>query len=314
MKSRFRGPVDSEIPSVQPSVDCRTEATDVTRSVTEGISGSRAKLFLTLDNPVLRRDLLVRHSLQRLSKSNRTLLLTGFGMLALLINACVFRLVSLADRDTCKVSYFVITVVFQTSVAIFLSASHAAGSITIEREKQTWNALLLTRLSSLEILTGKLFGSITAIIILQVVFLPVVIVTALRGQIQVTSLIFTQLSIAVMTVIFGIVGLFSSWMCRRTQTAQQLALAACAALLAAPVCLATVNSKVGVLEDSMVLLNLSPWYMMILLNVENPSVMSGRNLVWVDVTLFYFALVVTAWLLTSVMVRRLHQGPSDMSP
>ena len=191
-------------------------------------------------NPVLRKELTSRMSVRRMSKANR-IALTLLLAVVLPIVYLVFARALFADsnvRDGRDV-FGVIAVGFQTAFAVLLAPTVTSGVITLEREKQTWNALLLSRLTSWEIIWGKLLGSVLPALAMQIIFIPVLVMATLKGGVSLASFIGAEAFVVFCTFFYGIIGMFFSWLCRRTQLATASAMATVMiSIVASPVLLA----------------------------------------------------------------------------
>lgn len=101
-------------------------------------------------------------------------------------------------------------VVIEIGLILFAVPSFTAGSIAGEREKQTLDILLTTRLTSTKIVIGKLLSSISLILLLYFTSLPVLSIVFSIGGITWDSLI--QLTITVLVIAFSIgsIGIFFS--------------------------------------------------------------------------------------------------------
>lgn len=91
-----------------------------------------------------------------------------------------------------------------------------AGSITEERERSTYGALFTTLLTPMEIMSGKLFASITMILIMTVLSMPVASVCALAGGVDALFLGKVMLLLLASSISCGIIGLACSSLCRTT--------------------------------------------------------------------------------------------------
>ena len=275
--------------------------------------------FEWVKNPVLRKELTSRMSIRRMSKASRlalTLFMAiGLPIVYLVIARALFVNSSVRDgRDI----FGVIAVGFQMAFAVLLAPTVTSGVITLEREKQTWNALLLSRLTSWEIIWGKLLGSVVPALAMQLIFIPILIMTALKGGVSLGSFIGAEVFVVFCTFFYGIIGMFFSWICRRTQLAAASAMATVMiSIVASPVLLAlwqylipTYQSK----PETFVPLWTNPFYAMVLIcGLDSTEAVRGFHTIGIPL-FFYISSAFVGWLLSVVMVRRLSDGPPEMTP
>jgi ABC-type transport system involved in multi-copper enzyme maturation permease subunit len=137
---------------------------------------------MSIDNPVLRRELLLR---MRLSSHHRATRLT----ICILIVCAVLMFYMLAAWAILQDSspgrwrgYWQASIGLQVFLICLLSPSAAANAITQEREQQTWEMLVFTRLRPSEILLGKLVGRLSTLLIVLAIFVPITAICALCSQ------------------------------------------------------------------------------------------------------------------------------------
>jgi ABC-type transport system involved in multi-copper enzyme maturation permease subunit len=107
----------------------------------------------------------------------------------------------------------------QFALLLFSAPGLTAGAIAGEREKQTLDLLLITRLSPFQVVIGKLEAAVAFTLLLMFASLPVYSLLFLLGGISLAHLAMT-VTVWVVTVLFlGALGLFYSSVFRRTQAA-----------------------------------------------------------------------------------------------
>lgn len=79
---------------------------------------------------------------------------------------------------------FQILAVLQLALVIFFAALGAAGNVCQEKDRRTLILLLLTRMSNVELVLGKLSASLLGIVVLLVAALPVFMMTTLFGGVS----------------------------------------------------------------------------------------------------------------------------------
>ncbi len=212
----------------------------------------------------------------------------------------------------------VIAVGFQTAFAVLLAPTLTSGVITLEREKQTWNALLLSRLTSWEILWGKLLGSVVPALAMQLIFIPILIMAALKGGVTLSSFIGAEVFVVFCTFFYGIIGMFFSWLCRRTQLAAASAMATVMiSVVSSPVLLAlwqNLTASYQTKPETFIPLWTNPFYVMLqITGLESTSGVQQWQSVGIPL-FFYITSAFVGRLLSVVMLRRLSDGPPEMTP
>ena len=291
------------------------ETDDVSIVVTDNYD----RPFEWVKNPVLRKELTSRMSVRRMIKANRitlTLLLAVvLPMVYLVFARALFVDSNVRDgRDV----FGVIAVGFQTAFAVLLAPTVSSGVITLEREKQTWNALLLSRLTSWEIIWGKLLGSVLPALAMQIIFIPVLVMATLKGGVSLASFIGAEAFVVFCTFFYGIIGMFFSWLCRRTQLATASAMATVMiSIVASPVLLALWQYLIPTYQtkpETFVPLWTNPFYVMVLIcGLDSTEAVKGFHTIGIPL-FFYITSAFVGWLLCVVMLRRLSDGPPEMTP
>jgi ABC-type transport system involved in multi-copper enzyme maturation permease subunit len=126
--------------------------------------------------------------------------------------------------------FAILTIGVQTTLLLFLAPSVASGSITLEREQQTWNALLLSRLSAREIVGGKYAAALVLPLAMLALFAPLDLIAAVRGGEPPAVVLVSGAMLLSGALFYTALGLFCSWAQRRTHTATAAAFGGVAAL------------------------------------------------------------------------------------
>lgn len=169
------------------------------------------------ENPILAKEMRSRFRSRKQTKANRIAsaicisvvagLLYYLGLASLFSPQSGFR-----GRDL----YGISVIGFQLTLLILLTPSLAAGSITQEREQQTWNALLLSRLTASEIVFGKYAACLLPVLALLALFLPIDIIATVVGGIGFPKFIASHLLLLGTAVFYTAISLYFSWRSRRT--------------------------------------------------------------------------------------------------
>ena len=174
-----------------------------------------------IENPVFQKELRSHLLSRRQSKAVR---IAASAVAAILVGMMYYFSVRAIVRGQMEGrDLFQVVAWCQLVLIIFLAPSLTANAITQEREQQTWNALLLTRLSGDEIVIGKLLARLAPAVILLLLFVPLSLLAAVAGNLPASALYLSYLLLIATTVFYGAIGLFSSWVYRRTSVATSAA-------------------------------------------------------------------------------------------
>ena len=114
---------------------------------------------------------------------------------------------------------YTIIAVLEMCLILFIVPAFTSGSISGERERQTLEILLTTRLRPMDIILGKLESSISSLLLLVFSSLPILGIAFAVGGIRFIDL-FQLMLLALVTAIFiGSIGIFFSAVSRRTTLA-----------------------------------------------------------------------------------------------
>ncbi|MDQ2744357.1 MAG: ABC transporter permease [Chloroflexota bacterium] len=100
--------------------------------------------------------------------------------------------------------------IFQLFLIIFVTPASTAGAISGERQRQTWDLLLVTRLSSFGIVWGKLVAGLAFGLLLIFASLPLFSLVFLFGGVAPEDVVHTYLVFLVTILLFGVISLFIS--------------------------------------------------------------------------------------------------------
>ncbi len=126
---------------------------------------------------------------------------------------------------------FTFLVIFQVVLLAFVTPALTAGAISGERERQTIDLLFCTRIRPFSILWGKLVASMSFVLLLLLLSMPVFSLVFLFGGIELDQLLLAFVVTTVAALTFGALGLFFSTLARRTLPATVAAYAAAFLLL-----------------------------------------------------------------------------------
>jgi ABC-type transport system involved in multi-copper enzyme maturation permease subunit len=114
---------------------------------------------------------------------------------------------------------FILILLFEFILILVITPSLTAGSINGERERQTLDLLLCTKLSPLSITTGKLAASMSQVILLLAASLPVFGIVFLYGGVSLLDFILFILFFLVTALMVGSVGILFSTFFKKSVTA-----------------------------------------------------------------------------------------------
>ncbi len=114
---------------------------------------------------------------------------------------------------------FAALMMLETLQVAFLAPSSTAGAISMEREKQTLELLVVTPITSLAIVLGKLLSALVYVWLLIAASIPLTAVVFLYGGVAPEDVLRGYLVLIVTALGLGSFGLFCSSLVKRTQAA-----------------------------------------------------------------------------------------------
>ena len=120
----------------------------------------------------------------------------------------------------------------ETLVVIALAPAYTAGAITSEREKQTYDLLAVTPISSLSLVIGKLLSGLSYLGLIVFASFPIACFAFLFGGIDPIDVVRGYIVLVAAGLAIGSIGIWCSAAMSRTQTATIAALIVTAALVA----------------------------------------------------------------------------------
>ncbi len=120
------------------------------------------------------------------------------------------------------VNVFGILSILQTALVMLIAPALTAGAIAGEKDRQTFDLLLSTRLSAFSIVAGKLVTSLAFVILLILASVPLLSLVFLFGGVPAGLVVRTIAVQMVTALIMGAGGLFFSTIVRRTTAATAL--------------------------------------------------------------------------------------------
>jgi ABC-2 type transport system permease protein len=129
---------------------------------------------------------------------------------------------------------FSVLVGFQVVLLAFVTPALTAGAISSERERQTIDLLFVTRIPSFSIIWGKLLASMSFVVLLLILSIPIFSLVFLFGGIELDQVVYAFLVTLVTAFTLGVMGIaFSTWL-RRSLVATVVSYIAAFVLLVGP--------------------------------------------------------------------------------
>lgn len=172
-------------------------------------------------NPVYKNELKIR--IRSIRTAN--LLVWYNGLLALFGLFAFYVTFEYDSKYTGTVNYsdilqiYSIITALEFGLVLFIVPALTSSSISGEREKQTLEILLTTKLTPIQIILGKLASSISMMILLAFSSLPVLALTFSIGGISLQNLFEFMFFIMVTAVFIGSIGIFYSTLFKKTTIA-----------------------------------------------------------------------------------------------
>jgi ABC-type transport system involved in multi-copper enzyme maturation permease subunit len=129
-------------------------------------------------------------------------------------------------------TFFIVATCIQATIVALIAPAFTAGVISLERERQTLEMLLMTRLTRRSIILGKLSASMFQLLLVVVGGIPVSVGTCLMlGGLAPVEATMTYLFLVLIGVSCGAAGLYASCLFRRTMASTAVAYLFVATLL-----------------------------------------------------------------------------------
>jgi ABC-2 type transport system permease protein len=141
---------------------------------------------------------------------------------------------------------FISIVGVELFLVTFIAPAFAAGAISGERERQTYDLLRTTLLPARSLVWGKLFATLSYIFLLLLAAIPLQSIAFLFGGVSEQEIILSFVVLVATTILLGTVGVFFSALTRRTLSASVLSYAvALVTVLVLPVVLVVLAPVLG---------------------------------------------------------------------
>jgi ABC-type transport system involved in multi-copper enzyme maturation permease subunit len=175
-------------------------------------------------NPVLLKELKVK-----MRGWKAALLIGGYNLVLLLLAIFIIKITISSSYGTVSpnsvYTTYVFMVVVQFGLITLIAPALTAGAISGEREKQTLDILMSTTMRHGSIISGKLFASLSHIILLVLSSIPVYSIIFLYGTIGVKELLQIFIYYIVVAITLGSIGLFFSTYIKKSTASNVLSYA-----------------------------------------------------------------------------------------
>ena len=184
-----------------------------------------------ISNPVLKKELLLRLRWRQPTPARVGVLLAGLAVIGLVYWVVLSAVLSATGTNNGHDAWQMV-VGAQFVLILLVAPAITANAITREKEQQTWEMLIFTRLMPGEIILGKLLARMATVLLIMALFLPISLFawahtdhTGLDSGNSVTmgQFLIVYVATLIAATFFATFGLFMSWLLQRTLYALMLA-------------------------------------------------------------------------------------------
>ena len=179
-------------------------------------------------NPIVKKDLQVTVRSMRLSWglfAYETVLVMAFLLALAVIQAENDSCYSSGNIYSSLIYLFPVLAVAQVCIVALITPIITASSISGEKERQTFDIMLTTCMSPMAIVFGKVVSAVIRILFFVAAGMPIMALSFVVGGLEWSSLIYFVLTIILLSVLSGSIGIFCSAFCRRSISAVVLSFA-----------------------------------------------------------------------------------------
>lgn len=179
-------------------------------------------------NPIVKKDMQVAARSMRLSWglfAYEAILAMAFLLAISVIQANSANIYSGGNVYSSMVTLFPILAVAQVCIVALIVPIITASSISGERERQTLDIMLTTCMSPFSIVLGKVISAVLRILFFVAASTPIMALAFVVGGLSWGHLFWFLLTIILLSVLSGSIGIFCSALCRRSITAVILSFA-----------------------------------------------------------------------------------------
>ena len=157
---------------------------------------------------------------------------------------------------------FPVLAISQVCIVALIVPVITASSISGEKERQTFDIMLTTCMSPFSIVLGKVISAVIRILFFVVAGMPIMALAFVAGGLSWSSLFYFVLTIILLSVLSGSIGIFCSSLCNKSITAVILSFAIYFViyfLTFVPLILKMIWSKAEQAGESMLILLINPF-------------------------------------------------------
>ncbi|WP_455714064.1 ABC transporter permease [Anaerosporobacter sp.] len=162
-----------------------------------------------MNNPIFKKEQKVRARSPKLM-----LLIVGYNLGLVILVAIAFLSTYGAKHSTAKyhdtLLLYILIGVFQFALLLLIIPAFTAGTITGEKERQTFDVLITTSKNPLTIIIGKLSASVSTMVLLIVSSLPITAVVFSVGGLSLIDIVLYVIVCFLEAIFIGSIGLFFS--------------------------------------------------------------------------------------------------------
>lgn len=171
-------------------------------------------------NPILKKELKIKMRSWKIIAVMLIYLGALGGLIALMASSIFMGYSSMYGiRPEQISSIFAFIVMAQLGLILLLAPATTSNSISGERERGTLDLLICTRMSSLSLVIGKLLSSISEVVLLLVVSMPIISIIFLFGGVSPLNILLIFAFYIITAVLFGSIGIFMSSFFKKTTIA-----------------------------------------------------------------------------------------------
>ena len=179
-------------------------------------------------NPIVKKDLQVTARSMRFSWglfAYDAVLVLAFLLATAVIQASCDNYYSNSNIYSKLIYLFPVLAVAQVFIVALIVPIITASSISGEKERQTFDIMLTTCMSTFSIVLGKVVSAVIRILFFVAAGMPVMALSFVVGGLAWSSLFYFVLTIILLSVLSGSIGIFCSSFCRKSISAVVLSFA-----------------------------------------------------------------------------------------
>lgn len=179
-------------------------------------------------NPIVKKDLQVAARSMRISWglfAYEGILTLAFLLALLVIRQETSYFYNSSNVYSYLVYLFPVVAIVQVCIVALIVPIITASSISGEKERQTFDIMLTTCMSPFSIVVGKVFSAVLRILFFVAASLPIMGIAFVVGGLSWMNLLYYLLTIVMLSIFSGSVGILCSAFCRKSITAVILSFA-----------------------------------------------------------------------------------------